>query len=136
MLTLEQTLDDAVRFAVDTFNNRGEVLPMFVADGDERLVIATPWGNNEEKDLVMRQMRAVFALKNVKQFAFMTEANSLADHPDRREVLIVRAEDKQRSLQKVFFILRPEHGPAKLKEAAEFSEPVDGESGRMVGLLR
>lgn len=156
MQTLEEAMTDAAEFAQKQFNETGALTPMWIADTEDnqRLVIATPWGSGGEKDKIMLGLRRIFAEKRVVQFAFMTEAwilvardgkmpdavrrgGSLENHPDRREILMVRAENKERSLMRTFYILRPEHGKPTLKEAREFSQNEEGsEEGRMIGLLR
>lgn len=113
------------------FRESGEVVPMWHAvDGnDEHILIATPWSSDEEKDITSRALRQMFRAKKVKRFAFMVEAwtaevSTLAEvnegprpseHPDRREVLMITAENREgNSLSGFFYILRPEHGKATL----------------------
>lgn len=151
-MNLQETLDDAVQFATAVFKDKGEVAPMWIAHyGDMRVPICTPWRDAASKQQTYDTLRNVFRLAGVERFAVMTEAwmlmlpdgkipdshlhgASLASHPERRELLIVRAEDRTASLQKAFFILRPEHGKPTLVEA-KLPQPTS-EEGNMVGLLR
>jgi hypothetical protein len=118
-----------------------------VRDNDENVLIATPWSNDEEKQATVDALRHLFRAHHVKRFAFMVEAwvrqaasmediNSCppSEHPDRREVLMITAEDRDGSqIMGFYYILRPEHGPAKLSPL--HVQPFDGTAGRMVGLL-
>ncbi len=151
-MTLDEMLKNAEEFAIKTFHETGSVSPMWVAESanNERFVIATPWGSREEKEMVVQGLRALFKEKKVQRFSFIVEAwvvqpsdgkipesmklgASLSTHPERRELLMIRAEDKAKSVSSIYYILRPEHGKPKLVKG-EF--PTEGESGQMVGLLR
>ena len=134
-----------------------EVLPMWhaVFGNNEHALIATPWSNQEEKEAVVKGLRKMFAAKQVKRYAFIVEAwiaqvgpSDLdegvtrgeykgpppSQHPDRREVLMITAEDRDGSqIIGQYFILRPEHGPPKLSPLEV--QPYDQTTGRMVGLL-
>ena len=150
-LTLEQLFKVACDNAARIFDQGPdhEVLPMWhaVAGNGENVLIATPWSSDEEKDAAVRSLRMLFARDQVKRFAFITEAwirqarsmddaldGRVSEHEDRREVVMISAEDRDGSmLMGWFYILRPEHGPPKLSplEVKDF----DGSTGRMMGLL-
>lgn len=124
-----------------------EVLPMWhaVTGKNENILIATPWSSDDEKDMTVKALRLMFAEKQVKRFAFVVEAwvasvKTLADvtrpseHPDRREVLMITAEDRDgSSIMGWYYILRPEIGPPKLSPLEQ--KPFDATTGRMMGLL-
>jgi hypothetical protein len=152
---LQELFDIATENAAKVFNesDEHEVLPMWhaVAGNDEHILIATPWNSDKEKDIVVKGLRQMFAAKQVKRFAFIVEAwvasisqsgitpNTYAgprpsEHPDRREVLMINAEDRDGSqIMGWYYILRPEHGPPKLSPLEV--KPYDQFTGRMVGLL-
>lgn len=153
-MDLQQLFDFAAKSAANIFNDTGEVMAMWhaVAGNGENVIIATPWRNDDQKDATIRALRQVFAAKQVKRFAFVCEAwMATADpsqgrtaatysgvmpskHPDRREVLMIRAEDRDGSmLAGMYYILRPECGPAKLSPLK--MQDYDQTSGRMVGML-
>lgn len=160
MLTLETMLAHAAKVARHTFQERGEVQPMWVghrADGE--LVFFTPrhFSNARDKDATVAQVRAVFRTQRVVMFSYICEAwvldsrattpesaeramqmlsagGSLEHHPDRREIVAVQAEDKTRSLMGHYFILRPEHGKPTLSPFRRMPES-EVREGRMVGLL-
>ena len=155
--TLETVLAYAAKVARDAFKVRHEVRPMWAghtADGELVMVVPEKFGNAADKQFAVDQVRAIFKEKKVVMFTFMTEAwmvdsksttpqsisrlmrtrEGLADHPDRREVVQIIAEDRERSIMGMYFILRPEHGkptlsPFRKQESMETS-------GRMTGLLR
>jgi hypothetical protein len=133
------------------FRKNGGVLAMWHAvDGnDEHILIATPWNNDDEKDIASGALRQMFRAKKVKRFAFICEAwtaevSTMAEvregprpseHPDRREVLMINAEDREgNSLSGFFYILRPEHGEATLSPL--HMNDYTGMTGRFTGMLR
>jgi len=157
VLTLEEIFAHAAKVARQTFNARGVIAPMWMGHtAIDELVSIMPeqFKTAEDKDQAVAAVRAIFKERGVVRYSFMTEAwilqsrdsseaavlraahagKSLEHHPDRREVVAVQAEDKQRCLTGFYPILRPEHGkatlaPFKRNDAAEYSK------GRMVGLL-
>jgi len=129
-----------------------EVLPMWhaVNRSDEHIIIATPWSNDFEKNAVEHHLRKMFQATGVKRLAFISEAwvatihkpsaETLAnpprpsEHPDRREVLMISAENREGdSLSGFFYILRPEHGTPKLSPL--HMNDYDQMSGRFTGML-
>ena len=89
---------------------------------NKHVLIATPWNDDHEKDIVVKGLRRMFAANQVKRYAFIVEAwvaevKTLdgprpSEHPDRREVLMIHAEDRSgESIIGYYYILRPEHGP-------------------------
>ena len=158
---LQELFDIAAENAARMFNESDdhEVLPMWhaVFGNDEHVLIATPWSNDHEKDTVVKGLRKMFAAEQVKRFAFIVEAWTAqvtqpenvtkaqkayleydgprpSEHPDRREVLMITAEDRSgESIMGWYYILRPEHGPPKLSPLEVMS--TDNMAGRMMGLL-
>ena len=137
--------------AANIFKESGEVLPMWHAEPEEgaHLLIATPWSDDEEKHVAEKALRKVFALHRVKRYAFISEVwmaqvKSFDEvdngprpsvHPDRREAVMIAAEDRYgNSISGVFYILRPEHGPAKLSPLQ--INDYDEQRGRFTGMLR
>jgi hypothetical protein len=127
-----------------------EVQPMWHAvDGkNKHVLIATPWSSDDEKDVVVKTLRKMFAANQVKRYAFIVEAwvarvsserevhdgPRPSEHPDRREVLMISAEDRSgETIMGHYYILRPERGPPKLSPLEVM--PYDQMSGRMMGLL-
>ena len=127
-----------------------EVHPMWhaVMGNGEHMLIATPWQDDTEKEIALEMLRSVFRQHHVKRFAFIVEAwlavaatkeevfegPRPSEHPDRREVLMVTAEDRDGSqIMGTYYILRPEHGPPKLSPLEV--NKYDHTAGRMVGLL-
>ena len=151
--SLQQLFDFAKKQAFLMFHKRGEVLPMWhaIAGNGEHMLIATPFGDDDDKDGTMTALRAMFAERRVTQYVFVCEAWTLklsepqsrlllqeiprpSEHEDRREVLRVNAEDRAGNvLSGQYYILRPEHGTPTL---SKFELDSNGlVSGRMSGLL-
>jgi hypothetical protein len=114
----------------------------------EHVLIATPWRDDVEKAITIDQLRKYFRERQVKRFAFIVEAWTArqvqtlrevnegprpSEHPDRREVLMISAEDRDGSqIMGQYYILRPEHGrPSSPLQVNIY----DKTTGRMTGLL-
>ena len=146
---LQKLFDVAAMNAKRIFEDSGEVLPMWhVVDGNgDNLLLATPWTSDEEKRDIIVKLRELFRLRKVKRLVFMVEAWIAAvradsegetprpsEHPDRREVIIINAEDRDGSnLYGMYYILRPEHGPPTLSPLK--LQAYDKTAGHMVGML-
>jgi hypothetical protein len=141
----------AAENAARMFRGSGEVLPMWhaVNGKDEHILIATPWSSDEEKDITQQGLRRMFQVQCVKRFAFICEAwtaqvSTMAEvndgprpseHPDRREVLMISAEDREgNAISGFFYILRPEHGDSTLSPL--HMNDFDALQGRFTGMLR
>ena len=149
-MTLEQLFNHAKDRAAAMFDQCGELVPMWhaVTANDEHLIIATPWSDNDEKAQTIIALRAMFAEKHVKQLVFICEAWMVSlqeapsgnlpapsQHPDRREVIQIHAEDIDgNNFGGRYFILRPEHGPPRLSKFNQ--DKAEVLSGQMVGLLK
>lgn len=132
------------------FRESGEAMPMWHAvDGNnEHILIATPWENDDEKDAASEALHEIFKEKRVKRFAFICEAwvvqaasaetaldTRPSKHPDRREVLMISAENREgNSLSGFFYILRPEHDKPTLSPL--HMNDHDALAGRFTGMLR
>ena len=102
-------------------------------------------------------IRPLFRDKDVQQYVFMTEAwtvlaadedaaaeavdrcrtgQGLKDHPDRREIVMLQAEDKTgKTLGGMYYILRPEHGPPVLSPLHMMDDEVITRTGLLTGML-
>jgi hypothetical protein len=158
---LRELFDIAAKNAAKMFLESDDhvVLPMWhaVQGNGEHILIATPWDGDDEKDMTVAMLRSVFRQKHVKRFAFIVEAWTAkvtpperittaeqgyleydgprpSEHPDRREVLMITAEDRSgESIMGMYYILRPEHGPPTLSPLEVM--PFNSTAGRMMGLL-
>jgi len=131
------------------FRRTGQLLPMWhaIKANGENLVLSQP---NDDKDTAVGMIKALFELENVETYVFLSEAwilhttkerdpvipGSLEYHPDRREAIMFTAENRDGESQTARrFILRPEHGKAKLTPLVFDDMGNIQSSGRMVGLL-
>ena len=153
-------LKDLIQFASaqveKIFRKTGEILPMYhaIKSTGETMIITPP--HDCSKDMAVALTKAAFALENVDRYVFLTEAwildnrkggppidvdkakrEGLANHPDRREVIMLAAENRRGEIQTATrFILRPEHGKAKLAPLRiDDMTNMTSSEGRMVGLL-
>lgn len=147
MTKLQELFNIAATNVKGMFDKRHEILPMWhvVMGNDEHVLIATPWSNDDEKDAAVDALRKIFRQRQAKRLVFICEAWTLlarsaneisrpSEHPDRREVVSLIAEDRDGSnLAGWYFILRPEHGPPTLSPL-HMSDATES-AGRMVGLL-
>jgi len=150
--SLRQLFEIGCKNAARLFRDEGSVMPIWHAvPGDAKanhLLIATPWGDDDEKEIALDVVRDMFKEHQVQRFVCVVEAwvvkgadpkalfaERPSQHPDRREVIRIQAEDRDGSvLSGMYYILRPEHGPATLSELHE--DPPDMVlAGRMMGLL-
>jgi hypothetical protein len=152
MTQLEQFFENAAKQIAVYFKEHGEVVPMWhaVDRNGENILLVTPWNGYDEKHDTLDAVRALFRERGVKRYVFMTEAWSLfapsieearkhvghfEEHPDRREILALQAEDIDgSSLMGWYFILRPEHGPATLSPF-KLSD-ANRQEGAFAGMLR
>jgi hypothetical protein len=152
MTDLKSFFDRAAEQAAVIFRERGEFAPMWhaVAGDGEHLLIMTPWEDSESKHAIVDRLRQLFRARGVTRYAFMCEAwavmasnledydqyaGRLKEHPDRREILTVHAEDRDGgTIAGWFYILRPEHAPATLSPL-NMSEATQHE-GALHGMLR
>jgi hypothetical protein len=141
--------------AEELFRKSGEILPMYEAtrpDG-KRLIIPTP-GIDKDTDVML--IKAIFAIENIDHYVYFTEAwiidntrsgqpldldkikrEGVRNHPDRREVVMFIAENRDGEILTASrYILRPEHGKAKLTPLKIDDLTNFESSGRMFGLLK
>jgi hypothetical protein len=150
-MDLKELFEFAREKSADLFRETGDVSPLWhaITGDNEHALIATPWTSDDEKDATLQDIRRLFAEYNVKRYAFICEAWTYAtrdkweathgvrpsEHPDRREVLRIHAEDRDGStLSGMYYILRPEHGPAKLSPFQQDDASIV-QVGRMAGML-
>jgi len=152
MTELQDLFARAAERAAIIFKERGELVPMWHAMDakDEHLVIVTPWRDQDEKYAIVERLRQLFRAQGVKRYAFMCEAWSiftqdmkeyqryagrLGEHPDRREILTIQAEDKHgNQVAGWYYILRPEHAPPTLSPLN--MSKADYNAGALTGMLR
>ena len=138
------------------FRKTGEVLPMYhaIKSTGDTLIITPP--HDCSKDMAVALVKAAFVLEDIDRYVFIDEAWILDDrktprpdrdynkiareglehHPDRREIVMFAAENRRGQIQTASrFILRPEHGKAKLTPLKIDDMSNLQSEGRMVGLL-
>jgi hypothetical protein len=157
---LRLMLDEASEWSVMRFAKTGEINPMWlIVDGNGEVIVRAGMMENKDSEAVL--MRAYFLVVRARRFLFVDEAwigvavagndaeyerlqryaalGRLADHPDRREAVMFAGEDidGDRVLAQRY-ILRPEHGKAKLAPLEivhEGKQPLENSYGRFVNML-
>jgi hypothetical protein len=150
------TLDEMVKLAEEQarrvlIGTREQLLPSWLlASLGDVLIVATPWGNDDDKHLVIRAMREVMQEKQVHAYSILTEAwmvheripdGQTADsfeyrglppreRPDRLEAVMITAEDRYGGHRnRSFEILRDKKGRCvELKR-------LDGAEDRIEGIF-
>jgi hypothetical protein len=154
MSELRALFEFADKQSVRIFRQNGRILPMYHAITEDGTNFVTP-PFSDNKDEAVAVIRAMFQVRKVVRYVFIDEAwilditrtgideadldritrAGLEHHPDRREILMLCAEDRSGArMMGHRFILRPEHGKPKLSPLTMLG---DGQTeGRMVGLLQ
>jgi hypothetical protein len=151
------------RIAEQQFNRVGEIDPIWLvesASGDQRVIVSpitAPSGlaGTAYKDALGEKMREIFAEHDVARYARAMECwvaplggntdeqvaqryaalgYSLEKHPQRREMVLLEADDGTEFLQAKREIVRPPHGRAYLGNLGEIVRPPKV-SGRFLALL-
>jgi hypothetical protein len=132
------------------------------ADGEQTglitpIITSTPLAAAEEKDRIAAEVRTLFAEKGIVRYARAMEGwklvdygknmtkeqaaiqyaamgYTLANHPDRRELVALDAEDGTEALTAFRDIIRPAHGKPYLGKLGAI-ERMDSVEGRWLGLL-
>lgn len=150
-MILTELIEFASAQAEKIFRTTGVIYPMWhaIKANGEQLIMRHP--DIPEKDLAVALVKVQFELEDVVTYVFISEAwilhtteerdpvipTSLEFHPDRREAIMFSAgDDKGQEQTARRYILRPEHGKAKLAPLIMDDMTNLSSSGRMVGLLR
>jgi hypothetical protein len=133
------------------------------ADGEQTglitpIITSTPLAAAEEKDRIAAEVRTLFAEKGIVRYACAMEVwklaesaqqamtkeqrglqyaamgYTLANHPDRREAVVLNAEDGAEALTAFRDIIRPPHGKPYLGKLGAI-ERIDSVESRWLGLL-
>ena len=154
-MTLEEIFNHGIEAAQLLFKKQGAVMPMWIAetaDGMSFPIIAK-MPDKDGRDELAADLKSFFKNHNVVRYVSILESwcvevksnggiprsvqlgASVSEHPDRREIVAIQAEEKNKDgLSGVFYILRPEHGEATLSPFK--MSPSDAQAqGRFVGLL-
>ena len=151
-MNLKELIQFASAQAETIFRRTGEVLPMWhcIKSNGEQLIVPSPC---DDKDVAVGLIKALMELEDVETYVFMSEAwvlhagpgadidginrRGLSEHPDRREAIMFAAENRDGDEQTACrFILRPEHGKAKLSPLKMDDMKNRTSEGRMVGMLQ
>lgn len=147
---------DMIRAAAERaskiFRKDGSLLPIWECHTSkgEIFVIGTPFDGGASKEAASAMLRAMFELKDVVSFVFMTEAwvramdpaeydadklgrEGLSNDPKREEALVYQAEDATGQLMARQMITRP-GGKARLGPL-DFQDEITRSEGRFVGML-
>lgn len=158
MIPLRTFVEIVIEAASRSFERNGCLRPFWhaVTAAGEHMILPPPDGF--DKDMATVLVRAVFEARDVVRYAFVDEAwiiqkttatedadeverlrrqmETIQDHPDAREILLVSAEDQQEG-----FVLARRHiergadGKVKLAPLQFIDLEIKSAEGRMVGML-
>jgi hypothetical protein len=133
---LVRLVDHPSMFVEHAFRHQGVVHPMWIAfdQSGKELVVPTPvpFVDHAAKEYATTVVRAMFALTGVTRYVFVCESwillaedapvdmdavqrDGIADHPGRREVVVLTAESERSGLLfGLRDIIRPAKGKARL----------------------
>jgi len=151
-MTLDKLLEHGKEAAEHLFEKQGNVLPMWIAEDEAGTIapIIMPLleDKNKSATIIKQTLQEIGAVRYVSILEawiyeprkdevderYLSGEIPVREHPDRREVIMIVAEDKRESISGLFYILRPEHGEAKLSPFKELGRDTQS-SGRFHGLL-
>jgi hypothetical protein len=162
-IPLDALIRRVSRMAEQMFDKQGEIDPIWLvesANGEQRVIVSpitAPSGlaGAAYKDALSEKMREIFAEHDVARYARAMECwiaplggntdeqvaqryaalgYSLENHPQRREIVLLEADDASEFLQAKRAIIRPPHGRPYLDKLGEIVRPPKV-SGRFIALL-
>lgn len=151
-MTLESIFDHGKDAAKHLFDMQCKINPMWIIETKNGQRVPMMVEMNENKDEVakaikkaLKKLKAVRYVSILEAWAIETKDHKIPEslllgapvsqHPDRREVVIVQAEDKvEGSMSGMFYILRPETGKPRLSGFKE-NPRTERQEGRFVNLL-
>lgn len=151
-MTLDQIFDHGKQTAEHLFKAQGGIHPMWICEAanGQIIPICIEMPERTEREALASALKDTFKRHDVQRYVAVIEAwavetaeetkdlvrgykGSLKDHPDRREVLFVTAEDVNgESIAGRFYILRPEQGQPQL---SPFTELQRGRGGGVFSRL-
>lgn len=152
MTNLENIFDHGREFAKHIFDVQGHIHPMWIIDtkNGDRVPMMVEIGENKDEvaKAIRKALKKIGAVRYVSLLeAWMVETRDqkipeslllgapVSQHPDRREIVCINAEDKiEGSMSGIFYILRPEIGKPRLAGFKEFPHS-EKQEGRFVKLL-
>ena len=121
MKTFKEFFADAQKFVTTTYNG-DEVMPTWIAENSKGLSIyATPWGSEQDKRNITKFLKQQFKEQGVFRYAMISESwmvsatnnknpydevESLEDHPNRKEIVMIFAEESNERMMGHFEIIR------------------------------
>ena len=149
-MTLDEIFNNGKQFAKFAFEEQGEVLPMWICDDADgkHFPVMMPLEAMADKPALAEALKRFFKEKNVVRYVSILEAwtvvsknekemkevtrnldiKPIRQHPDRKEIIFILAEDKYHSRTGIYYILRPKVGKPRLSEfqESEKSEHIEG----------
>lgn len=151
-MTLESIFDHGKETAKYIFDMQGDIKPMWIVetkDGDRVPMMVEITSNKDEVaeavKKALKKLKAVRYVSILEAWAIETKDQKIPEslllgapvsqHPDRREIVAIFAQDKvEGCMSGMFYILRPEIGKPRLSGFKEYPKS-DKHEGRFVNLL-
>ena len=141
-MSLETMVEKAQTIAQRIFDESGELLPMWHMEtaGGENIILSTPLGDADEKELLTQALKVFFKQKNVVRYVFMTEVwfktmkkdeprfiGEVRHQPDRKEAVMLAGEDRDTGASiMVQFEIDRSSGKPVLLSPSKFDGPSQG----------
>lgn len=151
-MTLEEIFDHGKEAAKHIFDMQGNLHPMWIIENKKGEIVPMMVPMTGDKDEISKAIKKALKKLNTVRYVSMVEAwmldlskdkklpesvrlgAPLSQHPDRREIVAINAEDKDgHTMSGMFYILRPEIGKPRLSSFREV--PGSKHEGRFVNLL-
>jgi hypothetical protein len=147
---MKELLEMMSDFAEHTFATQGSLMPMFhgMTADDKGIVLMTPWGDEDEKAILVERVRQIFAEHKVVRYAMLSEVWIAThqgpgmptvmprDRPDREEaVTLLVIEPPKKPVMARRKIVRPWDGSKPHLAPLEMCDEYGKLEGRMVELL-
>lgn len=138
-MTLDELFDHGKEAAEHLFERQGHIAPMWIvetADG-QMLPIIVPMGDRDYKEAAISSIKKLMKDKKAVRYVSIVEAwcyegsagdsvedvlaaGPISEHPDRKEIVNVMAEDKHHQIIGSFYIVRPKDGKPYLSGFSKF----------------
>lgn len=150
-MTLNEIFDHGKDAAKHLFDTQGEVHPMWIIENNKGeitpMIVPMVGDKNEIAKAVgkaLKELKAVRYVSIIEAWTLEPKSKELPEsiklgapvsqHPDRREVIWIIAEEKGGSIAGMYYILRPEKGKPVLSPFKTLPKS-EHQEGRFVNLL-
>lgn len=131
MSTLDELFNHGKEFAKLNFDEAGQILPMWIGENNagERFPVMVPMMDDDKQSIatavrqILRELKAVRYVslleswvleadseREGKELMEDVQAGPIREHPKRKEIIYILAQDKFNTRTGLFYIVRPDAG--------------------------